>query len=79
MFDRHVWRFESFWLHQLGKTMKQLCESKIKNGEYDSTITMMIKNDFNDITILREMMIVTKGHENPAVVEQRIKMLRDLV
>jgi len=58
--------------------MKQLCESKIDKGKYDSTIIMMIKNDFNDVSILREMMVLTKGHENPSVIELRIKMQRDL-
>ena len=56
--------------------MKQLCETKINTGEYDSILAGLIKQDFKDETILREMMICTKGSENPATIKNRITMLR---
>jgi hypothetical protein len=57
--------------------MEQLCKSRIDAGEYDSMIHFLIRNDFEDESILRELMILTKGHENPAIVIERIEYLRE--
>jgi len=55
---------------------EQLCKSRIKDGEYDSIITMMLRQKLKDETILHEMMLVTKGHENPVSVKERIEYLK---
>ena len=55
---------------------EQLCKSYIKDGKYDSIIIMMLQQKFNDETILHEMMRVTKGHENPKFVKERIEYLK---
>jgi len=57
--------------------LKQLCESKIKNGEYDSVIAFLIGNNVTDKTILHEMMNATRGHENPNVILDRIRKIRE--
>ena len=57
--------------------MKQLCVSRIDEGYYDASIKMLITNKFDDRSILRDMMVLTKGHENPAKITQRIEMLRE--
>ena len=56
--------------------LEQLCKSQIKSGEYDSIITMMLRQNLKDETILHEMMRVTKGHENPKIVKERIEYLK---
>jgi len=56
--------------------MKQLCSIKIDEGEYDSVIAMMIRQDFKDDSIMRELMVLTKGHENPSKVKDRITAIR---
>lgn len=55
---------------------EKLCISRVKNGEYDSIIAMMLRQSFKDETILGEIMRATRGHENPKIVEERIAYLK---
>ena len=57
--------------------MEQLCISHIRAGEHDEMISFLIRNGISDRTILHEMMTSTKGHENPVIIMERIKYLRE--
>jgi len=56
---------------------EQLCISHVKQGEHDSMISFLIRNGIKDKTILHEMMVLTKGHENPKIIQSRIDYLRE--
>lgn len=58
------------------KGLKQLCVSDTENGRYDEQILDLICSGECEYDIMITIMTLSRGHENPAIVQWRITELR---